>query len=71
MNKNLSSSDLIQLVADIMNANVTEQEIEHWLNTFRQHVPHPQASDLIFYSEHELTPEEIVAIALAHKSIQL
>jgi hypothetical protein len=79
MSEELSKDQLIKLVADIMNANGTEGEIDSWLDIFMQSVPHPSASDLIFHPdrvsgislEKELTPEEVVNIALQYKPILL
>jgi hypothetical protein len=70
--KRLAKSELIRLVDDIMNARfATDEDLNEALEIFKANVPHPQASDLIFYSEREMTPEEIVNIALAYKPIQL
>jgi hypothetical protein len=79
MSEKLSKDRSIGLVTDLMNANGTENEIDSWLNDFTQSVPHPNASDLIFYPERsreiegdrEITPEEIVNIALDYKPILL
>jgi Colicin immunity protein / pyocin immunity protein len=72
----LTKAELIKLVTDIMEANGTEAEIDAWLDLCRDNVPHPQAVDLIFYPDRfnlskELTPTEIVNIALAYQSIQM
>jgi hypothetical protein len=71
-----TKAELIKLVTDIMETNGTEVEIDSWLDLWRANVPHPQAVDLIFYPDHfnlsnELTPTEIVNIALAYQSIQM
>jgi Colicin immunity protein / pyocin immunity protein len=79
MSENLSKNQLLKLVTDIINANGTESEIDAWISTFKNNVPHPNASDLIFYPDQvsgiepgqELTPDEIVDIALAYKPILL
>ena len=77
MNDNLSKNQLLKLVTDIINANGSESEIDSWISIFKNNVPHPNASDLIFYPDRvsgiepgqELTPEEVVDIALAYKPI--
>ncbi len=77
MNQSLSKIELIQLVTNIINVSGTESEIDSWLNTFMRNVPHPNSSDLIFHPERvsgmeagrELTPEEIVTVALEYKPI--
>jgi Colicin immunity protein / pyocin immunity protein len=79
MSESLSKNQLVKLVTDIMNANGTESEIDSWISTFKNSVPHPNASDLIFYPdqvsgiepEQELTHEEVVNIALEYKPILL
>jgi hypothetical protein len=69
----LTKTELIKLVTDIMEVNGTEAEIDIWIDIWRANVPYPQAVDLIFYPDHfnlsnELTPAEIVNIALAYQS---
>jgi hypothetical protein len=79
MGENLSKNQLIKLVTDIINANGTENEIDSWISTFKNNVPYPNVSDLIFYPDRvpgieqgkELTTEEIVDIALEYKPILL
>jgi Colicin immunity protein / pyocin immunity protein len=61
--------ELIQLVQNIMMVNGSEEEVDRLLDIFVANVPHPQAADLIFYAESELTPAEIVEIALAYQPI--
>jgi hypothetical protein len=65
----LSKEELIQLVQNIMMVNGSEEEIDRWLDIFVANVSHPQAADLIFHAEPELTPPEIVEIALAYQPI--
>ncbi len=54
----------------------TEEEDDHYLQLFENNVPHPGASDLIFWPErefgaHEPTAEEIVDRALSYRPIPL
>lgn len=49
----------------------SEEEFDKALELFCQNVPDPEASDLIFHHEPELTPEEIVEKAFAYKPIIL
>jgi Colicin immunity protein / pyocin immunity protein len=73
----MSKEELIQLVQDIMMVNGSEEEVDRWLDIFVANVPHPQAANLIFYPEQvfgnlaqrELTPAEIVEIALDYQPI--
>ena len=67
----LSKDELVELVRKISAAEGTEEEIDAMLHTLEKNVPHPAVSDLIFWSEEELTPEQIVEKALAYRSIAL
>ena len=55
----------------------TEEEADVLVARFEANVPRPGASDLIFWPEHaigerrELTPEQVVDIALSYKPIHL
>jgi hypothetical protein len=70
--------ELIDLVRRIIAAEgETEEEDDALMALFEANVPRPNASDLIYWPEHaigerrELTPEEVVDIALSYKPIQL
>ncbi|MFD0713195.1 hypothetical protein [Paenibacillus sp. GCM10027626] len=54
-----------------MNIEGTEEEIDRMIELLEQSVPHPEVSDLIFWNEIELTPEQVVEKALSYKPIQL
>lgn len=70
--RKLDRSQLIALVNDLMNARfATDEGLNEALQTFKSNVPHPQASDLIYHPEREMTAEEVVDAALAYKPIQL
>ncbi|CAG7659013.1 bacteriocin immunity protein [Paenibacillus allorhizosphaerae] len=69
--KQLNKNDLIELVRKIMNAKGTEEEIDNMIEILKQNVPHPQVSDLIFWNKVELTPEQVIELALSYKPIQL
>ena len=71
MENKLSRLELIELVEKIMKSNGTEEEIDNMIEVLERNVPHPEVSDLIFWNEEGLTPEQIVDIALAYKPIQL
>ena len=54
----------------------TEDQIDEWVTVFERSVPHPEASDLIFWPlRHGLgtdpSAEEIVNAALSYKPIEL
>lgn len=67
----LTRQQLITLVTKIVNAEGTEAELDEWLEVVASNVPHPGVSDLIFWNEPELTPEEIVDAALGYQPIVL
>lgn len=69
--KQLSKEDLIELVRKIMNVEGSEEEIDRMIEILKQSVPHPEVSDLIFWNENDLTPEQVVELALSYKPIQL
>jgi hypothetical protein len=60
---------LIELVRRIMNAEGTEEELDHMLDRLEKSVPHPEVSDLIFWDDRNLTAEEIVEEALSYQPI--
>ena len=71
MNDRLTKVELVELVSKISNAAGDEKQIDEWIDTLEQNVPHPEVADLIFYPEEEMTAEEIVEAALSYKPIHL
>ena len=71
MSAQLTRQELIRLVTRVMNVDGTETEIDELLQLLERNVPHPEVSDLIFYPDREMTAEEVVDRALAHKPIHL
>jgi uncharacterized protein YheU (UPF0270 family) len=71
MKDSLTREELINLVENIINCEGTEKEIDEMLELVEKNVPHPEVSDLIYWSEEDLTSEEIVDRALEYKAIQL
>ena len=69
--ESLGRDDLVRLVARILAAEGTEEEIAGMVTRLRRNVPDPQVSNYIFWSDPQLTPEEIVDRALAYKPILL
>lgn len=67
----LDRAQLVELVRKICQTEGTEVETGAWLMLVERQVPHPAVSDLIFYSDVEMTPEEIVEAALSYKPILL
>ena len=60
---------LVELVRKLMNAEGTEAELDDMLTELQQQVPHTEISNLIFWDDRDLTPEQIVEEALAARPI--
>lgn len=71
MAEKLTKEELVELVRKIVGALGTEEEIDGWISVLEESVPHPEVSDLIFYPDKEMTPEEIIEKALSYRPIQL
>lgn len=71
MEKQLTEDQLIELVRKIKNCEGTEEEIDEWQLLLQRNVPDPEMSDLIFYSDENLSPEEIVERAMSYRPIPL
>ncbi|PEP80682.1 hypothetical protein CN581_14400 [Bacillus toyonensis] len=71
MLKKLTREELIDLVSKIVDCEGAEEEIDEMIEVVEKNVPHPEVSDLIYWNDEDLTPEQIVDIALAYKPIQL
>ncbi|MBU5267104.1 bacteriocin immunity protein [Virgibacillus proomii] len=67
MSKKLSKEELVELVKKICNPKLPDEEVSEYIELLEKNVPHPAPSDLIFWSDEELSPEEIVKVALAYK----
>jgi hypothetical protein len=71
LNGKLNKEQLIKLVEEIVNPNIGEDEINEKIDLFEKNVPHPAPSDLIFWNEVELSPQEIVERSLNYRPINL
>ena len=76
MSNSIQHRKLVELVRKIINVEGTEKEVDLWIDEFKKSVPHPMASDLIFWPQNYglglgPTPEEIVEKALSYKPIDL
>lgn len=71
MAERLNREQLIALVTRIIDADGTEEEINDMITLLERNVPHPEVSDLIFYSEEDMTAEQMVDSALAYKPMRL
>jgi len=67
----LTREQLIELITRLSEGDGTEQEEIEWLMLVEANVLDPAVSDLIFYREPSLSPEEILEEALSYKPILL
>ncbi|MFI8706557.1 hypothetical protein ACIGHG_05615 [Bacillus sp. NPDC077411] len=70
MTLKMTKEELIELVTKICNPKLPEEELNEYVNQFNDSGvphPHPTPSDIIFGDFRDLTPEEIVEIALNYK----
>ncbi len=63
--------ELVEIVRRLQTAEGNDAELDALMEKLERSVPHPEVSDLIFYSYREMTAEEIVAEALSYKPILL
>lgn len=64
-------AQLVERVRKLMNAEGTEAELDDMLTELQQLLPYAEISNLIFWDDRDLTPEQIVEEALATRPIQL
>lgn len=62
---------LVELVRKLMNAEGTEDELDDMLAELEQKLPYAEISNLIFWDDRDLTPEQIVEEALTARPIIL
>lgn len=67
MSKKLSKEELVELVNKIYNPQLSDEEVSEYIEVLEDNVPHPAPSDLIFWNDEDLSPEELIEIALAYK----
>lgn len=67
----MTRDELVELVRRIQRVDGSEEEISRMVLTLKASVAHPAVSDLIFWSEKELTAEEIVDEALAYEIVAM
>ncbi len=70
MSKKLSKKELVELVNKVCNPKLSDEEVSEYIEILEQNVPHPAPSDLIFWNDEDLSPEEVVEIALAYKEVK-
>ncbi|WP_416292066.1 hypothetical protein ACM7Q1_15805 [Paenibacillus illinoisensis] len=64
-------AQLVEQVRKLMNAEGTEAELDDMLTELQKRLPYAEISNLIFWDDRDLTPEQIVEEALAARPIQL
>ncbi|OME96768.1 MULTISPECIES: bacteriocin immunity protein [Paenibacillus] len=67
----LTRAQIVDLVTRLYNGDGSEEEVEEWIELLQRNVPHPDISNLIFWPEKDLTPEEIVKEAFHYKPIYI
>ena len=67
MKSKMNSEELIELVKMICDPKLPDELGSQYIDILEANVPHPAPSDLIFWNDIELTPEEVVEIALSYK----
>jgi len=67
----LTREQLLELIVKLSEGDGTEQDEDDWLMLIEANVPRPAVSDLIFYREPSLSPEEVLEEALSYKPILL
>ncbi|WP_243292956.1 bacteriocin immunity protein [Bacillus sp. FJAT-47783] len=63
----LSKEEFIELVKNLCNPKLSDEKVSKYIDILEENVPHPAPSDLIFWSDEELSKEEIVRITLEYK----
>ena len=58
MSKRLTREELIDLVNKIIECEGSEEEIDEMIEVVKRNVPYPDISDLIYWSEDELTQKK-------------
>lgn len=71
MKEKPSRDDLIELVRKIIHIEGSEDQIDEWINVLEANVPHPRVTDCIYYPERDMSPEEIVDVAMNYRPIGL
>lgn len=65
-------AELVALVARIMSGNYdSESAQDEDVRQLQQAVPHPRVTDLLFWDDRDLTPEQVVDEALAYRPFAL
>lgn len=71
MARRLTREEMIDIVGALQRGEGDDDQASDWTESLNLSVPHPSITDLIFFSERDMTAEEIVDEALAYRSIEL
>lgn len=63
--------ELLQMVQQLIDATLPGDKEDALVEELKNCVPHPRVTDLVYYSDPELTAEEVVDQALAYRPIEL
>lgn len=66
----LSRTELVSLVCQIADSKSSD-DVAIWMEKIIKETGSPHVGEYIFYSEPELSPEQVVEKALSYKPIQL
>lgn len=67
----LSREELIELVTKIIECEGTEEEIDNMIEIVEKNTSCPDLNDLIYWNNHNLTPEQIIDTAMNYKPINI
>lgn len=67
MAEKLTREELIKLVEKMCNGEGSDDEIGEWIEILEKNIQDPNVSDLIYFNNEKLTPEQIVDRAMNYK----
>lgn len=67
----LSKTELVSLVCQIVDSKSSDDDVAIWLDQVIKETGRPHVGEYIFYSEPELSPDQVVEKALSYKPIRL
>jgi len=67
----MTRDELVALVRVVVSAELSESETSEAIERIERNVPYSGVTDLMFWSEPSLTPEQVVDTALSYKPIPL
>jgi len=67
----LSKTELVELVKKVADSQGTDDEVAEWMEIVMNETGCPNIGEYIFYTDPEMTPDEVVEKARSYKPIQL